>query len=47
MADGVFNIAKGAARQLADDNADSLVVLLLQANETEADLIGQRGTAAG
>ncbi len=39
MADGVFNIAKGAARQLADDNADSLVVLLLQANETEADLI--------
>lgn len=39
MADGVFNIAKGAARQLADDNADSLVVLLLQANESESALI--------
>lgn len=39
MADGVFNIAKGAAAQLLRDNADSVVVLLLQANETETTLV--------
>lgn len=39
MADGVFNIAKGAAVQLAKDNADSLQVLLLKANESETALI--------
>lgn len=39
MADGVFNIAKGQAVELVENNADSLVVLLLKANESEADLI--------
>lgn len=39
MADGVFNIAKGAAKKLAQDNPNSLQVVLLKANETEADLI--------
>ena len=46
MADGVFNIAKGAARQLADDNPNSLVVLLLQANVAEATLIDFDDVAA-
>lgn len=39
MADGVFNIAKGRAAKYAEDNPNSLVILLLKANETEADLI--------
>lgn len=39
MADGVFNIAKGRAAKYVEDNTNSIVVLLLQANETEADLI--------
>lgn len=39
MADGVFNIAKGQAVEMVENNTDSLVVLLLKANEAEADLI--------
>lgn len=39
MADGVFNIAKGSAHQLAQDNPNSLVVLLLQGNEAETALV--------
>lgn len=39
MADGVFNIAKGAAIQLLNDNPNSLVVLLLKANEAESALV--------
>ncbi|MCP4304719.1 MAG: hypothetical protein GY788_07550 [bacterium] len=39
MADGVFNIAKGAAAEKIRDSASAVLVLLLQANETEADLV--------
>lgn len=39
MADGVFNIAKGAAAEKFRDAAANGIVLLLSANETEADLI--------
>jgi hypothetical protein len=39
MADGVFNIAKGAAAQLLRDNPDSVTVLLLQASEIDGVLV--------
>ena len=39
MADGVFNIAKGAAAEMVRDGASNLGMILLKANETEADLI--------
>lgn len=39
MADGVFNIAKGAAAEKFRDAVANGIVLLMQANETEADLI--------
>lgn len=39
MADGVFNIAKGAAAEKFRDAAANGIILLLKANETEADLI--------
>ena len=39
MADGVFNIAKGAAAEMVRDGASNLGMILLRANETEADLI--------
>ena len=39
MADGVFNIAKGAAAEKFRDSAAAGIVLLLVANETEADLV--------
>lgn len=39
MADGVFNIAKGAAAEMVRDGATNLGMILLRANETEADLI--------
>lgn len=42
MADGVFNIAKGAAIQLLNDNPNSLVVLLLKANEAESALVNHK-----
>ena len=46
MADGVFNIAKGAAAQLLRDNANSVVVLLLQANEADATLVNYTNIGA-
>lgn len=46
MADGVFNIAKGAAAQLMRDNPNSLVVLLLQAAEADATLIDHANVSA-
>lgn len=39
MADGVFNIAKGAAAEMVRDGASNLGMVLLKANETEADLV--------
>lgn len=39
MADQVFNIAKGAAREKFSDSNGAGGILLLKANETEADLI--------
>jgi len=39
MADGVFNIAKGAAAEKIRDSGTVVGILLLKANETEADLI--------
>lgn len=46
MADGVFNIAKGRGMQLMIDNADSVVVLLLKANESESALVDHDDVAA-
>jgi len=46
MADGIFNTAKGAGRQLADDNTGALVVLLLQANEVDATLVDYDNVSA-
>lgn len=39
MADGVFNIAKGAVAEQYRDGASNGIVMLLKANESEADLI--------
>ena len=46
MADGVFNIAKGAVAEKVRDAASNLGVLLLQANEAEATLIDRADLAA-
>lgn len=46
MADGVFNISKGAAAEKFRDAAANGIVLLLKANETEADLIDHDDLAA-
>ncbi len=46
MADGVFNIAKGAAAEMFRDGATNGIVLLLKANETEANLIDRAELAA-
>lgn len=39
MADGVFNIAKGAAAEKVRDSATVGIIMLLKANEAEATLI--------
>jgi len=39
MADGVFNIAKGAAAEMFRDSAPKGIVMLLKANEVEATLV--------
>lgn len=46
MADGVFNIAKGAAAEKFRDGAANGIVLLLVANEAEATLIDRDELAA-
>ena len=46
MADGVFNIAKGAVHQMALVSPNDFLVLLLQANEAEATLITRADVAA-
>lgn len=46
MADGVFNIAKGAFVEKIRDGASNVLVLLLKANETEADLVDHDDLAA-
>lgn len=46
MADGVFNIAKGAAAEKVRDGATVLIVLLMKANEAEATLVDYDELAA-
>ena len=46
MADQPFNISKGAAAEKFRDGAANGIVLLLQANEAEADLIDHADLAA-
>ena len=46
MADGVFNIAKGRAAKYAEDNPNSLQIILLQANEAESTLIDRADMSA-
>lgn len=46
MADGVFNIAKGAAVEMFNDSAAKGILMLLKVNETEADLIDHQDIAA-
>jgi hypothetical protein len=46
MADGVFNIAKGAAAQLNRDNAGSGVLILLQAAEADSTLVDHEDVGA-
>ena len=46
MADGVFNIAKGAFVEKIRDGASNVLVLLLKANETETDLVDHDDLAA-
>lgn len=46
MADGVFNIAKGAFAEMFRDAAANGIVLLLKANEAEATLIDRDDVAA-
>ena len=46
MADGVFNIAKGAAAEMIRDSAAKVLVILLKANEAEATLIDRDDVAA-
>lgn len=45
MADGIFNIAKGAFIEKVRDSGSALLLMLLKANETEATLI-DRDTVA-
>lgn len=46
MADGVFNIAKGAAAEMFRDTGTSGIVMLMKANETEATLVDYDDVAA-
>ena len=46
MADGVFNIAKGAVAEKARDAAARFTVLLLKVNESESALIDHNDVAA-
>jgi len=46
MADGVFNIAKGAAAEMFRDAAAKGIVMLLKANEAEATLVDYADVAA-
>jgi len=46
MADGVFNIAKGAAVEKVRDGAAALLILLLKTNEAEATLRDRDDVAA-
>lgn len=46
MADGVFNIAKGAAAEQVRDSGSALLVLLLKANEAETTLVDRDDVAA-
>ncbi len=46
MADGVFNIAKGAVAEMVRDSAAKMIVMLLKANETEATLVDYDDVAA-
>lgn len=46
MADGVFNIAKGAFAEKIRDGAANILVLLLKANEAEATLRDRDDVAA-
>lgn len=46
MADGVFNIAKGAAAEKIRDSAAACLILLLKANEAEATLRDRADVAA-
>lgn len=46
MADGVFNIAKGAFAEKVRDSGTVLLVLLLQANEAESTLIDRDHVSA-
>jgi len=46
MADGVFNIAKGAAAEMFRDAAANGIVLLLSANEAEATFVDRDELAA-
>lgn len=45
MADGVFNIAKGAVAEMVRDSAANLLILLLQANESESTLVDRTDVA--
>jgi hypothetical protein len=46
MADGVFNIAKGAAAEMVRDGATNVGIMLLKANEAEATLRDRADLAA-
>lgn len=46
MANGVFNISKGAAAEKVRDSASACIVLLLKVNEAEATLIDRATVAA-
>lgn len=46
MADGVFNIAKGAVAEKIRDGASNVLVLLLKANEAEGALVDHDDVAA-
>lgn len=46
MADGVFNIAKGAAAEKVRDGATNLLILLLKVNEAEATFRDRDDVAA-
>lgn len=46
MADGVFNISKGALVEKVRDNASNLLVALLKANEAESSLVDRDDLSA-
>ncbi len=46
MANGVFNIAKGAVAEKIRDSASACIILLLKVNETESALIDRATIAA-